>query len=58
MNWLSNEILFYGGAAAAIFSVAAAFVYFCFSRISAVRLNAKLDAEYGEKGKKKKRYKK
>lgn len=55
MEWLSNEVLFYGGLGLAICSAAAAFIFFCISQIGSVRLNARLDAEYGEKKKAKKK---
>ena len=51
MEWLSNEVLFYGGLGLAVCSALAAFIFFCLFRIGSVRLNAKLDAEYGEKKK-------
>ncbi len=53
MDWLTNEILFYGGIAAAIASLAAALLYFCITQIKKVRLDARLDAEYGERTHKK-----
>lgn len=49
MNWLTNELLFYGGMAVAIGSLIAAILYFCISQIGKVRLDAQLDAEYGKK---------
>lgn len=52
MNWLTNEILFYGGIILAGGSLLFAVIYFCVSRIKAVKLNAQLDAEYGNREKK------
>lgn len=49
MDWLTNEILLYGGLGLTACSVAAAVVYFCISQIKAVRLGVQLEAEYGEK---------
>lgn len=53
VDWLTNEILFYGGIAVAIASLAAALLYFCITQIKKVRLDARLDAEYGERTHKK-----
>jgi len=49
MDWLTDEILFYGGIAIAAISLIAAIFYFSLSQIRRIRLNARLDAEYGEK---------
>lgn len=49
MDWLTNEMLFYGGMAGAAGSFVAAIIYFSISQIRKVRLNAQLDAEYGKK---------
>lgn len=49
MNWLTNEVLFYGGIVIAAGSLAAALFYFFITQIKKVRLEAKLDMEYGEK---------
>lgn len=51
MNWFTDEILFYGGIVVAAGSFFIAVVYFLISQIRGVRLNAKLDIEYGEKEK-------
>lgn len=49
MNWLTDEILFYGGVAASAASFVAAVFYFSISQIQKIRLNTKLDEEYGKK---------
>lgn len=49
MNWVTNEILFYGGMILTGCTLLSAIIYFCISKIKEARLNAKLDAEYGEK---------
>lgn len=51
MNWLSNEMLFYGGIVVVIVSLIVAILYFIVSRISKNHLKTKLDMEYGEKKK-------
>lgn len=48
MEWLTNEILLYGGIVAAVGSVVAAIIYFSISQIKKIRLNIQLDAEYGK----------
>lgn len=48
MEWLTNEILFYGGIVAAVGSVVTAIIYFSISQIKKIRLNIQLDAEYGK----------
>lgn len=52
MEWISDELLFYGGMAAAGCSLLAMILYLCISQIKKVRLSARLDAEYGERKKK------
>lgn len=54
MEWFSDEFLFYGGLALAGFAVFAAIVIFSVLQIKKVRLEARFDAEYGAKEKKKK----
>lgn len=49
---MTDEILFYGGAAFALVSLITAVIYFSISQIRKVRLNAQLDKEYGEEKKK------
>lgn len=52
MDWLTNEVLFYGGIIITGYSILSAIIFLCVSKIKAVRLNAQLDAEYGERKKK------
>lgn len=49
MEWLSNEILFYGGMVLMGCSLMSAMIYFCIAKIKAVKLEMKLNAEYGER---------
>lgn len=49
MDWLTNEVLFYGGITIIGCSLLSAIIFLCASKIKAVRLNAQLDAEYGER---------
>lgn len=48
MNWLSNEILFYGGIIVSACSLMAAIVVFFISKIKLAHLNSRLDEEYGK----------
>ena len=52
MGWISDELLFYGGMAVAGCSLLAMILCLCMSQVRKVRLNARLDAEYGERKKK------
>lgn len=52
MEWLTNEVLFYGGLVITGGSVLSAIIYFFISRIKSVNLNAQLDAEYGARERK------
>ena len=45
---ISDEILFYGGCALAGVSGIALLISLCFLKIKAVKLDAKLDEEYGK----------
>ncbi len=54
MSWLTNEALFYGGIAVAGCSLAAAVIYFSIAYVRWMRLNIKLDEEYGKKEERKK----
>lgn len=49
MDWLTDEILFYGGMAVAAGSLVMAMLCFCISEINKLRLNIRLDAEYGKR---------
>lgn len=51
MDWFTDEILFYGGIVVAAGSFFTAVIYFLISQIRKVRLNARLDIEYGEREK-------
>lgn len=51
MEWMTNELLFYGGMAAAGGSLLALILFLCISQVKKVRLNARLDAEYGPRKK-------
>ena len=48
MEWLTSEMIFYGGIVAAGSAVVAAVIYFSISQIKKIRLNIQLDAEYGQ----------
>ncbi len=49
MEWLTNELLFYGGIAVCGLALLFAITLFCVSKIRAVKLNARLEAEFGKK---------
>ena len=49
MNWITSELLFYGGIAVSAGAAAAAVLYFSISKVKRIQLNVKLDAEYGKK---------
>ena len=48
MEWLTDEILFYGGMIAAIGSAVAAAVYYIIACVRWARLSIRLDEEYGK----------
>lgn len=48
MEWLTSEMMFYGGIVAAGSAVTAAVIYFSISQIKKIRLNIQLDSEYGK----------
>lgn len=52
MAGLTDEMLFYGGMAAAGCAALALILCLCVSQIKKIRLNVRLDAEYGERKKK------
>lgn len=54
MEWLTDEILFYGGMIAAIGSAGAAAVYYIIACVRWARLNIRLDEEYGKTDRKQK----
>ncbi len=49
MSWLTDEILFYGGIIGMALAIVLMILYFLISQLRRVKLNVKLDAEYGEK---------
>ena len=51
---MSNEMMFYGGIIIAGFSLFAVIIYMFISQINFIKLNSKLNLEYGEKNKRKK----
>ena len=51
MDWLSDEILFYGGLIMAGVVLVILVVCLCASHVRLARLNARLDAEYGNASK-------
>lgn len=48
MDWLTDEILFYGGAAVTVSLLVLAIVYVIGSHIYRLHLNLQLEKEYGE----------
>lgn len=48
MDWLTNEVLFYGGITVTVTSAVAGVIHFVASRFKALRLKTQLTAEYGE----------
>ena len=49
MDWLTNEVLFYGGIIMVSCSLFAALVSFFVFKIRKLKLETRLDAEYGKK---------
>lgn len=49
MDFLTNEMLFYGGMIVAAGAAVLGVVVFCVFQVQKVRLNVRLDQEYGEK---------
>lgn len=50
---LTNEILYYGGLITAVCAAAAGIIFFAALYICRIKLNHKLDKEYGDYGQKK-----
>jgi len=48
MEWLTNEVLFYGGIVIAAVSTVVGLVHLVVSKFKAFRLKTQLIAEYGE----------
>lgn len=49
MNWLTNEMLFYGGSILTGTAVLLSIVFLCVSKVNDIKLNERLNKEYGEK---------
>lgn len=49
MEGITNEIMFYGGIILAGSSALLTIIFFCISKVKAIKLNAQLNLEYGEK---------
>lgn len=47
-DWLTNEVLFYGGMGISACSLVLGIVYYVFSYIRKIRLKIQLDEEYGK----------
>lgn len=52
MEWITNEMLFYGGMILAGGSALLTIIFFCISKIRSIKLKNQLDLEYGEKNSK------
>lgn len=48
MDWLTNEVLFYGGIAIAVGSVLLGLIHLVISKFKELRLKTQLISEYGE----------
>lgn len=51
MEWLTDELLFYGGMAAAVSTAIISLLYFCVWKVRKAHLDARLDEEYGKRKK-------
>lgn len=51
MNGLTNEYVFYGGILLSGCSLLAIILHLCISQMKKIRLNGKLEQEYGKKKK-------
>ena len=49
MDWMTNEAIFYGGIIITSCSLLAALVFFFIYKARKMKLEARLDAEYGKK---------
>lgn len=49
MDWLTNEMLFYGGIIMCGGTLLFAGIYFFISKIKSIKLRNQLEAEYGSK---------
>lgn len=48
MDWLTSEVLFYGGVGLIVFSLTAGLIFLGVMLLARTRLNARLYLEYGE----------
>ena len=48
MDWLTNEVLLYGGIVITVISVVVGIIHLVVSKFKALRLKTQLTAEYGE----------
>lgn len=53
MDWLTDELLFYGGLATVIAALILLIIYMIISHITLLHLKKKLDTEYGDAPEKK-----
>lgn len=51
MSFITDEMLFYGGMTVAGGALFLLLIYGCISQMKKIQLNARLDAEYGERPK-------
>lgn len=49
MNWLTNEVMLYGGIIVAGCSLVSGIIYLGISHIRRIRLDVQLDDEYGKR---------
>lgn len=49
MNWLTNELMLYGGIMVSVCSLIMGFVYLALSHIRRIHLDMQLDEEYGKR---------
>lgn len=52
MEWMTSEIMFYGGIGISVSAVIFGILFLCISQIHKIRLMMQLDREYGENRKK------
>lgn len=48
MEWLTNEVLLYGGIGIVVCTVVMAIIYSSVLRIQWIRMNVQMDEEYGK----------
>lgn len=49
MDWLTNEVMLYGGGAVFVGTAAVAAIYSVILRIQWLRMNKQMDEEYGKR---------